>query len=521
MANDFSRRDFLATSGVVIAGVFVPDWAGAFQLAAGDEAKRAEVADAALSHAAKLGASYADIRINRYRRESIATREQQVQNVSRSTSYGFGLRVLVNGAWGFAASNVVEPAMARTIAEQAVAIAKANAILATRKVTLAAADKVVTTWNSGVKKDPFDGPLETKIAFLLKLNQTALVPGVSFVTSQILFTDEQKYFASSEGSRITQRLVRTYPQFQTTATDRASGDFQTRPVVDRAKLIGYEYVEEYPWLADAEKAGHEVVEKLKSKPVAPGRYDIVVDPSQLFLAIHESTGHSTELDRALGYEANSAGTSFIKPTDAGKLRFGSNIVNMVGDRTQPTGLATTGYDDEGVKADRWHIVRDGMFVDWQTTRELAPLVGQTKSHGCLHCDSWSSVPFPRMPNVSLQPAEKEVTLDNLFADIKRGLYVVGRGVSSIDQQRYNFQFGGGVIREIRDGKLGAIVKDAAYQSRTPDFWASCDGIGGPSLYQLWGTAADGKGEPGQTNQVSHGCPPARFRNITVLNTASL
>ena len=516
-----SRREFLYTGGVVVAGTVVPDWAAAFQPGVSDDARRAEVADAALARAAALGASYADIRINRYRRESISTREQQVQNVSRSMSYGFGVRVLVNGAWGFAASNVVEAGAARTAAEQAVAIARANAILATRKVTLANADKVVTTWNNPVKKDPFEVPLETKIAFLLQLNKTALVPGVAFVTSQILFADEQKFFASSEGSRIAQRLVRTYPQFQTTATDRASGDFQTRGVVDRAKLLGYEYVEDYPWMADAEKAGHEVVEKLKSKPVASGRYDIVVDPSQLFLAIHESVGHSTELDRALGYEANMAGTSFIKPTDAGKLRFGSNIVNLVGDRTQPGGLATTGYDDEGVQADRWHIVRDGMFVDWQTTRELAPLVGQTKSHGCLHSDSWASVPFPRMPNVSLQPAEKEVTLDNLFADIKRGLFIEGRGVSSIDQQRYNFQFGGAVIREIRDGKLGAMVKDAAYQSRTPDFWASCDGLGGPSTYRLWGTSADGKGEPGQTNAVSHGCPPARFRNITVLNTAAV
>lgn len=516
-----SRREFLSTTGAVLAISGVPDWAAAFQPSANDDARRAEMAEAALAHAATLGASYADIRINRYRRESIATREQQVQNVSRSTSYGFGLRVLVNGAWGFAASNVVEPAAARGAAEQAVAIAKANAVLATRTVTLAPADRVVATWTSAFTKDPFEVPLETKIAFLLHLNKTALVPGVSFVTSQILFADEHKYFASSEGSRITQRLIRTYPQFQTTATDRTSGDFQTRPVVDRAQLLGYEYVEDPMWLADAEKAGHEVVEKLKSKPVAAGRYDLVVDPTQLFLAIHESTGHSTELDRALGYEANSAGTSFIKPTDAGKLRFGSNIVNMVGDRTQVGGLATTGYDDEGVKSEQWHIVRDGMFVDWQTTRELAPLVGASKSHGCLHCDSWSSVPFPRMPNVSLQPAPTDVTLDELFADIKRGLYVVGRGVSSIDQQRYNFQFGGGVIREIRDGKLGAMVKDAAYQSRTPDFWASCDGLGGPATYRLWGTAADGKGEPGQTNQVSHGCPPARFRNITVLNTAAV
>ena len=254
--------------------------------------------------------------------------------------------------------------------------------------------------------------------------------------------------------------------------------------------------------------------------MSPGTYDIVVDPSQLFLAIHESVGHSTELDRALGWEANMAGTSFIKPADAGKLRFGARIVNLAGDRTQPGGLATTGFDDEGVKAERWDLVREGMFVDWQTTRELAPLVGQRRSHGCLHADNWSSVPFPRMPNVSLEPASSEVTLDDLFSGINRGLFVVGRGSSSIDQQRYNFQFGGAVIREITNGKLGAMVRDAAYQSRTPDFWASCDGVGGKASYRLWGTSADGKGEPGQTNAVSHGCPPARFRQVTVLNTAS-
>ena len=516
-----SRREFIAITSAAVAATCLPDWAEAFQSTNFDNAGRAEAAEAALSRAAALGASYADIRVNRYRRESISTRERQVQNVSRSASYGLGLRVLVNGAWGFAATNRVEPAAARAAAEQAVAIARANAILATRKVVLADAETVVASWNNPIKRDPFEVPLDTKIQFLMKLNEAAMaVPGVSFVNSQILFVDEQKYFASSEGSRITQRLVRTYPQFSVTAADRAAGDFQNRPVVDRAKLLGYEYVEEYPWLQDAEQAGHEVVEKLKAKPAVPGRYDIVVDPSQLFLAIHESVGHSTELDRSLGFEANMAGTSFVKPTDAGKLRFGNTIVNLVGDRTQPGGLATTGYDDEGVKSERWHIVRDGMFVDWQTTRELAPLVGQTRSHGCLHADDWSSVPFPRMPNVSLEPAASEVTLDDLFSDIKRGLYVVGRGVSSIDQQRYNFQFGGAVIREITNGKLGAMVRDAAYQSRTPDFWASCDGLGGPATYRLWGTSADGKGEPGQTNAVSHGCPPARFRNLTVLNTGA-
>src|SRR5688500_488220 len=332
-----TRRAFLATSGVVVAGIWVPEWTDAFQSASTD-ASRAEAAEAALARAASLGASYADIRVNRYRRESIATRERQVQSVSRSTSYGLGLRVLVNGAWGFAATNRVEPGAARAAADQAVAIARANARLATRKVVLAEADTVVTTWTSRFKRDPFEVPLEDKTAFLMKLNETALaVKGVSFVNSQVLFVDEQKYFASTEGSRITQRLVRTYPQFSTTAADRSTGDFQTRPVVDRAQLLGYEYVEDYPWIADAEKAGHEVVEKLKATPVSAGRYDIVVDPAQLFLCIHESVGHSTELDRALGWEANMAGTSFIKPTDAGKLRFGSKIVNLVGDRTQPGG----------------------------------------------------------------------------------------------------------------------------------------------------------------------------------------
>jgi TldD protein len=517
-----SRREFLAAGGVLIAGTSVPAWTEVFQPSTATDALRAEVADVALARATALGASYADIRINRYRRESIATRERQVQNVSRTTSYGLGLRVLVNGAWGFAASNVVEPGTARRVAEEAVSIARANAALASRKVVLAEADRVITNWTSAFKRDPFEVPLDTKIAFLLKLNETVIaVNGVSFVSSQVLFVDEQKFFASSEGSRITQRLVRTYPQFSATAANRDSGDFQTRAVVDRAQLVGYEYLEEYPWLRDAEKAGHEVVEKLTSKPVESGRYDIVVDPSQLFLAIHESVGHSTELDRSLGWEANMAGTSFLKAGDAGKLRFGANIVNLIGDRTQPGGLATTGFDDEGVKSDRWHLVRDGMFVDWQTTRELAPLVGQQRSHGCLHCDNWSSVPFPRMPNVSLQPAAKEVSLEDLFSGVKRGLFIEGRGSSSIDQQRYNFQFGGAVIREITNGKLGAMVRDAVYQSRTPDFWASCDGLGGPSTYKLWGTSADGKGEPGQTNAVSHGCPPARFRNITVLNTAGL
>ena len=517
-----TRRRFLATGTALIAAGAVPAWAGTLPQGPADDALRAEVAETALARAAALGASYADIRINRYRRESIATRERQVQNVSRSTSRGFGLRVLVNGAWGFAATNRVEPAAALAAAEQAVAIARANAVLTSRKVVLAGADRVVTTWTSAFKRDPFEVPLDDKIAVPDEAQRHGAGRRPACRSSARRCCSSTSRSTSRRARDRASRSgwcapTRSSAPPRPTAT---SGDFQTRAVVDRAQLVGYEYVEDYPWLQDAEKAGHEVVEKLKSKPVTPGRYDIVVDPSQLFLAIHESVGHSTELDRSLGWEANMAGTSFLKAGDAGKLRFGAGIVNLVGDRTQPGGLATTGFDDEGVKAERWHLVRDGMFVDWQTTRELAPLVGQQRSHGCLHADSWSSVPFPRMPNVSLEPASTEVSLDELFSGIKRGLFIEGRGSSSIDQQRYNFQFGGAVIREITNGKLGAMVRDAAYQSRTPDFWASCDGLGGPATYRLWGTSADGKGEPGQTNAVSHGCPPARFRQITVLNTAA-
>ena len=516
-----SRRRFLATGTALLAASYVPDWAEAFQPGATDDARRAEAAEAALARAAALGASYADIRINRYRRESIATRERQVQNVSRSTSYGLGLRVLVNGTWGFAATNVVDPAAARAAADQAVAIARANARLTSRKVELANADKVVTTWANPIKRDPFEVPLETKTAFLMSLNEAALaVTGVTFVSSQILFVDEQKYFASSEGSRITQRLVRTYPQFTTTAADRAAGDFQTRAVVDRAKLLGYEYVEDYPWLQDAEKAGREVVEKLKAKPAVPGRYDIVVDPSQLFLAIHESVGHSTELDRSLGWEANMAGTSFLKPGDAGKLRFGSNIVNLVGDRTQPGGLATTGFDDEGVKAERWHLVRDGMFVDWQTTRELAPLVGPAA--------------------VARLPARGRLVERAVPADAERVAGTGGdRGHARRPVPRHQ-------ARPVRGGPRRLVDRSAALQlpvrrrgdSRDHQRQARRDGAGcglpvadagllgvvrwprRPGHLSLWGTSADGKGEPGQTNAVSHGCPPARFRNVTVLNTGA-
>jgi len=512
-----SRRDFLKTTGLVCGAASLSSWDFAAEAAAIDKDTLAALA---ISRAKKLGASYADIRVNRYRYESIFAREQQVQNVSRTESFGFGVRVLVNGAWGFAASHRVTAESVHRVTGQAVDIARANAVYQRRPIQMAPAAKVVASWKSAFDKDPFEVSLENKVEFLLKLNQAAMRPkGASYVTSALSFHNEQKFYASTDGSRTEQYLIRTMPSFTVTAVNRGTGDFQTRSGLSGPKSTGYEYLEKYPWIKEAAQAGEEAVAKLQAKPVAPGRYDLVIHPSNLWLTIHESVGHSTELDRALGWEANYAGTSFLTPDQTGKLQFASKLCNFFADRTQPEGLATVGYDDEGVPAQRWDLVKDGIFVDWQTTRDLAPLIGHKESYGCLHADSWGSVPFPRMPNVSLEPAKEATSLDDLVAGVDNGILIYGNGSWSIDQQRYNFQFGGQTFWEIKQGKVGAMLRDVAYQSRTTDFWNSCDGLGGKATYEVNGAANDGKGEPTQANAVSHGCPIARFRQVNVLNTA--
>lgn len=515
-----SRRDFLKTAGVAIGAVTLPSWVFEAEAAAFTAVDKNKLADAALSTARRLGATYADIRINRYRFEAISAREQQVQNVSRSQSFGFGVRALVKGTWGFASSRIVTPEEVRRVTAQAVEIARANAAFQRKPIQVVPAQKIVTSWKGAFEKDPFDVPIDDKIQFLLRLNQAAMkTQGVSFVNSAMLFVNEQKFLATSDGSRIEQYLIRSFPSFNVTAVNRANGDFQTRASFGGPQALGYEYLEKYPWLTEAEQAGQEVVMKLKAKTIEPGKYDLVLHPSHLWLTIHESVGHPTELDRALWWEANYAGTSFLTPDKTGKLQFGSKIVNFVADRTQAAGLATTGYDDEGVPGQKWYLVKDGVFVDWQTTRDLAPLLGQKKSYGCLYADSWGSVPFPRMPNVSLQPGKEAVSLDNLVNEVENGILIYGNGSYSIDQQRYNFQFGGQTFWEIKKGKITGMLRDVAYQSRTTDFWGACDGLGGEATYQLGGSFNDGKGEPTQSNAVSHGCPIARFRQINVLNTA--
>lgn len=390
-----SRREFLITSGVALGAAALPAWVLELEAAEAAAVDRMKLADLALSTARQLGASYADIRIARYRNESVSTRERQVQSVGRNQSFGFGVRVLVKGTWGFASSNRVNENEVRRVTRQAIDIAAANAAHQRRPVQLAPVEKVTAEWKSAFEKDPFDQPLDAKIAFLLKLNETAMgVKGVNFVNSFVSFVNEQKFFASSEGSRIDQYIIRSFPTFAVTAVDMARGDFQQRRSLDGPRQMGYEYLERYPWLEEVERGAHEAVQKLSAKPVEPGTYDLILHPTHLWLTIHESVGHPTELDRALGWEANFAGTSFISPDAAGKLKYGSKLVNFFADRTQPAGLATVAYDDDGVPGQKWDIVREGLFVDWQTTRELAPLIGRKTSYGCTHADSWGSVAFP-------------------------------------------------------------------------------------------------------------------------------
>ncbi len=521
MPHSSSRRNFLKQSSLALGAAALPTWVLDQESTQAAALDRDALADQALSLARAAGAAYADIRINRYRSELIATRERRVEQVERSQSFGFGVRVLLDGAWGFAASHDVTPESIRRITLLAVATARANAAHAKKPIRIVPLKGVKAKWKSAFDQDPFDVPLDRKIQFLMQINETALgVKGANFIESSLNFINEQKFYASSEDARIEQYLIRTSPHFNVTAVDSARGDFQQRSSLGGPKAMGYEYLERYPFRIEAEQAAHEAVEKLRARSVPPGKYDLVLHPSNLWLTIHESVGHSTELDRALGWEADFAGTSFLTPNKRGKFAFGSKIVNFFADRVQSYGLATVGYDDEGVAAQRWYLVKEGVFIDWQTTRELAALMGYRSSHGCLRADSWGSVPFARMPNVSLEPARTSVSLDDLVADVKNGILIYGAGSYSIDQQRYNFQFGGQTFWEINNGKTGAMLRDVAYQSRTPDFWGACDGLGGEATYDLGGALYDGKGEPMQVNAVSHGCPIARFRQINVLNTAA-
>jgi TldD protein len=511
-----NRRSFLAGSS--LAALATPRLIRARGLLI--EPKLDDVVKATLAAATKAGASYADVRIVRRRDESVAAREDRIERVSSSEEYGLGVRVIAKGAWGFAATPIVSAAEGERVARAAVDIATANAVYAKRPVALAPVAPAVDVLQTPLVKDPFKIPLEDKADLLLSITREAMkVPGVKFVNANYSGGTEWKLFASSEGAYVEQELVRLGPAYSVTAVDDKRGEFESVwHWSSPPRQAGWEYVESLPLVADARDIGELAVEKLKAPSVDAGKRDLLLDPTNMWLTIHESIGHPTELDRAMGYEANFAGTSYATPDKLGKLRIGSPILTFYADKTTPGALATCGYDDDGVPTQKWNLVERGVFVGYQTTRDQAGWIHEKASRGTSYADSYASVPFQRMPNVSLAPAERNLSLDDMIAQTDDAIVIHGSGSWSIDHQRLNFQFGGQTFYEVKKGKRTRMVKDVAYQANTFEFWQSCDLIGGANAWYLGGTLSDGKGEPAQSNAVSHGCPPARFRKVNILNT---
>jgi TldD protein len=534
-----SRRDFLKTSAAAAAGAAVgarlalpEQLLGAARPAPtpGDPVIK-ELMQVALDTAKSGGASYADVRVAARRQQNVGTRDRIVTGVGDTDTFGLGVRTLVDGAWGFAATSTLTKDSIANVTRLALEQAKANRASQLRPVVLAPTPgNQVGEWKSPIRTDPFTVPIPEKVALLLAANEAALkVKGVRQASSNMFFLREEKTLMTSDGSYIVQTIYRTSPGMNITAVSEDRSDFQSFQSNEIAPMgLGYEHVLDARMAERAEEWANLAVRKLSAKPVEPGRYDLLLHPSNLWLTIHEVIAHPTELDRALGFEANYAGTSFVAPPEQvlGKLKYGAEMMNVYGDREQPGSLGAIGWDDEAVKPVRFDIVKDGVFVDYQTTREQATMldwyykrIGQpTRSYGCSYAQSWADVQFQRMPNVSLAPGRNDHDWDDMVAQVDRGIAIVGDGSFSIDQQRYNGQFAGQVFYEIRGGKIVGMLKDVAYQFRTPQFWASLKALGGPKSYWLGGAFGDAKGQPGQSNAVSHGCVPALFGQVNIINT---
>jgi len=381
-------------------------------------------------------------------------------------------------------------------------------------------------------------PIKDKVDLLLGVNAAAMKAGADYVNSTLFLVNEQKYFASTDGSYIDQDVHRIWAPFTVTAIDKATGKFRTRDGLGSPMGMGFEYLDgkpehkyvspngvvnyglSYDIIEDAVAAAKQAREKLSAPSVKPGKYDLVLDPTNLWLTIHENVGHPLELDRVLGYEANYAGTSFatLDKRD-NRFKYGSDIVHLFADKVQPGSLGAVGYDDEGVKTKQWDLVKDGVLVNYQAIRDQAHIIGEKESHGCCYADSWASVQFQRMANVSLAPGKQKLSVADMIKDVENGIYIVGDGSFSIDQQRYNAQFGGQLFYEIKQGKITRMLEDVAYQIRTPEFWNACTAVCDQSDYRLGGSFFDGKGQPSQSSAVSHGSSTARFNGINVINTA--
>jgi TldD protein len=475
-----------------------------------------------LEEAATLTATTAEIRIGRIRSQQVSMRDGTLEGASDDTGIGIGVRVVVDGAVGFAASVALGPAEAAALTAQAAEAARTIARAGGGSGELAEEPghgRIL--WSADYGRDPVDVPLPEKIELLADWSGRLLgASGVDHVTAEVLAVTEDTYYANLEGTEATQRRVRVHPQAEALALD-PHGGFESMRTLAPPAARGWEYLHGEGWDWDEEFAAIPgfLAEKLHAPSVDAGEYDLVIDPTNLWLTIHESIGHATELDRAMGYEAAYAGTSFATFEKLGSLRYGTECMHVTGDRTTPYGLATVAVDDEGVLGQSFDLIRGGVLVGYQLDRSIARTSGLGASNGCAFADSPLHVPIQRMANVSLQSAPGDgPTTEELISGVREGIYVVGDKSWSIDMQRYNFQFTGQRFFRIKDGRLAGQVRDVAYQATTTDFWGSLEALGGRSTYLLGGAFNCGKGQPGQVAPVSHGCPSILVRGVRILNT---
>jgi TldD protein len=475
-----------------------------------------DLTDRALDTATTLGATYADARVVRRLDESIAIKTGRVEGVASGESEGIGVRVLVDGAWGFASSHILGTAEVDRIAAQAVRIARASATALRVPVELDGRPPAHGTYETPYVEDPFAVPLERKIADLLVADQAASrVKGIAFTESMYAAQREWKTFAATDGSFTEQTITHVGSAVEANAVD--GDEHQRRSYPDSGggwNAAGYEFIRGLHLAERAEPLADEAVALLTAPQCPSGRTTIVLDPSQLYLQVHESCGHPTELDRVFGTEASYAGTSFLTTDklDEG-FRYGSEVVTIVADATAPGGMGTFGWDDEGVAAQAVPLVQNGIFVGYLSSRETAPRIGR-QSGGAMRADGWNRIPLIRMTNINLLP-QPGMSLDEIVADTDDGLYLSSNRTWSIDDRRLNFQFATEVAYEIKGGKKGRLFKNPTYTGITYEFWRSCDAVGDERSYVMLGTPNCGKGEPGQTGHVGHAVPGARFRDVQV------
>jgi TldD protein len=474
-----------------------------------------DLAEAALNAAQVKGASYADVRLSHHAQQNVVVKNGELAAVSDDANEGFGVRVIVDGAWGFAGSARLRGGEIESVVDRAIRIAKASARVRSGRVDLGAPVASRGTYRTPVERDPFTIPLGDKIDLLLRADAAmASVKGVTIREGSMEFIREVKTFASTEGAFTEQELYESGAGIEATAT--SADDVQNRSYPNsfgrHQGAGGYEYIEAMHLDRHGEQIGEEAVALLRAPQCPSGVKTLILDASQTALQIHESCGHPTELDRVFGMEAAYAGTSFMTPDKLHHLRYGSGAVTITADALTPTGLGTFGWDDEGVPAQRTYLIKDGLFVGYLTSRETASVMGQ-ESNGTMRADGWNRIPLIRMTNVNLEPGES--TLEEMIAGTRDGVYMETNRSWSIDDKRLNFQFGTQLAYAIVNGKRAGLLKNATYAGITPEFWNSCDAVAGHAEWKVWGLANCGKGQPPQVAHVAHGAAPARFQNVKV------